>query len=107
MESWKSSEWLCHATSLEMVHARRVLSWAQELPVKVAPVHSKSTSGLLGGERLQTGTLWAAVGTSRDVGRSDWLELGEEGKQSQDCCQSQDWWGPRRGQKCRGSGLAW
>lgn len=67
MESWKSSEWLCHATSLETVLARCVLSWAQELPVEVAPIHSESTSGLLGAERLQTGTLWGQAGMSVGV----------------------------------------
>lgn len=41
------------------------------------------------------------MGTSRDVGRSDRLELGEEGKQSQNCCQSQDWGGLRREQRER------
>lgn len=67
MESWKSSEWLCHATSLEMVHAWCVLSRAQELPVEVAPIHSESTSGLLGAERLHTGTLWGQAGMSVGV----------------------------------------
>lgn len=64
MESWKSSEWLCHTVSPEMVHAQCVLPWAQELSVKIAPIHSKSTSGLLGGECLRTGTL--LVDCSRD-----------------------------------------